>query len=53
MEIDGVYISKIANGWTVRVEFDPGSDDEYVQEKYYFSTVNEVLAFIETNLGGL
>ena len=50
MEVDGAYISKIANGYTVRIEFDPGNDDEYVREKFYFENTDEVLAFLETNL---
>ena len=50
MEIDRINIRKIANGWIVDMEYDTGNDDDWVHEKFYFATIVEVLAFIETNL---
>ena len=49
LEIDEVNIAMIANGHLVRVEYKEDGDD-WRREKFFFDTIDEVLAFIETNL---
>jgi hypothetical protein len=49
LPIDGIYIDKIANGYLIRIDYEPDGDD-YKTEKFFFNTVGEVLTFIETNL---
>lgn len=49
LKIDCVNIGIIANGYLVRVEFGEVGDD-WIREKFFFDTSDEVLAFLETNL---
>lgn len=49
VEIDRINIRKIANGWIVDIEFDADTDDEWLHEKFYFATIEEVVNFIISN----
>ena len=49
LNIERFSIRSIANGYTVRVDYEEDSDN-WKDETFYFSTVTEVIAFLETNL---
>ena len=53
LPIDDILIEPIDNGYLVRVSFIDKSaevEDRWTSVKHYFATIEEVLAFIETNL---
>ena len=49
LKIDRFVTSIIGNGYLVRVDFE-SDGDEYKDDKFFFDTADEVLAFLETNL---
>ena len=53
LPIENFFIDYIANGYVVRVSYidkKAHQDDRWSSEEFYFATVDEVLAFLETNL---
>ena len=53
LQIENILINSIANGNTVRVSLiDNEADDQrdrWTSEEFYFESLGEVLAFLETN----